>query len=411
MGRYETEVLASKPSHGAHLPAGLTSFDCGVEPFLRPIPRQNPVAPNGALLQSHEETGSYCNPSGKYRMKKPALNETSQRIAYEGSGRIGTLDAIRFVAALWVSLSHGALPLRDFTSNTIVRAFFGSFDGVSAVIVFFIVSGFCIHIPYVSGRPLPIVKFMLRRYIRIVIPLVVCLTIMNYLGGSASERGHAVLWSVYAEIVYYTLYPALRKLSARFGWNLLIAVSFFISCILVIARINELWVWEFGWLTWLWGLPIWLSGCALAERFSRCDLVKAFGNIWLWRLGVWLYGAAAIFAVFHLPVKVGYPVSMLPFGIFAFFWLSMELQSSTPAWPILERFGSAGYSLYLIHSIVLGEIFDYVRPLNLGIAMVAIPLPAIAASTYVFYKCVEAPSHNLARWIANSALGLVRISQ
>jgi len=315
--------------------------------------------------------------------------------------RIDTIDSIRFVAAFWVAMSHGAFPLRDVTSSFPLRAFNATFDGVSAVIVFFIVSGFCIHLPYVGTSALPIIKFILRRYIRIGIPLIACLSVMHMLGGNASRTGHAVLWSVYAEIVYYTIYPLLHPLIQRVGLGVLIKVSSIISCALAFAHVNYLRPWEFGSLTWLWGLPIWLSGCALAENFRKGHLVKAWGNIWLWRLFAWLFGATAVFVLNHLPVKIGYPVSMLPFAIFAFFWLSMELQNQSPAWRFLVGFGNASYSLYLVHAVVLGAIGDHLTPLLSDVLTVVLPWPAIVVATYIFYKVIESPSHVLARRVAS----------
>ncbi len=325
----------------------------------------------------------------------------------DNNRRIDIIDSIRFVAAFWVAMSHGAFPLRDVTSSFLLRAFTATFDGVSAVIVFFIVSGFCIHFPYVGTGALPIIKFFLRRYIRIGIPLVACLSVMHMLGGNASRMGHAVLWSVYAEIVYYTIYPLLHWLIQRVGVGIIIKITSIISCALVFAHLDYLRPWEFGSLTWLWGLPIWLSGCALAENFQKGDLVEAWGNIWLWRLFAWLYGAAAIFAVNKLPVKIGYPVSMLPFTIFAFFWLSMELQSRSPSWRFFSALGSASYSLYLVHAMVLGAIHDHLTPLLSDVAAVVLPWPAIAVMTYIFYKIIESPSHVLARGVARNVSDFV----
>jgi len=317
---------------------------------------------------------------------------------------INKIDCLRFVAAFWVAMSHGAFPLREaFPDPSLHRAlgaFVSSFDGVAAVIVFFIVSGFCIHLPYVNVRKIPLLKFFLRRYIRIGIPLIMILLIMKILGGSASEGGHDVLWSIYVELVYYTIYPLLFSLSRRFGWSALVAVSGLISSAMIVIHLDYLYVWQFASLTWLWGLPVWLSGCALAALFRSCSLVNAYGNIWLWRIGAWALGAAAVVGVFHSPIKIGYPISMLGFAIFAFFWLSLELKIRVSTWGPLESFGGASYSLYLVHNVVLGGINQYLEFLPAAGKLV-FPWMAIAAGTYIFYKAVEVPSHLLARWAAS----------
>ncbi len=80
------------------------------------------------------------------------------------------LDTLRFVAALTVALSHGAGPplaLWLDKSATWSRLFIGaydvSFDGVAAVMVFFVVSGFCIHFGPASGAPFRVLPFWTRR--------------------------------------------------------------------------------------------------------------------------------------------------------------------------------------------------------------------------------------------------------
>jgi peptidoglycan/LPS O-acetylase OafA/YrhL len=137
----------------------------------------------------------------------------------------------------------------------------------------------------------------------------------------------------------------------------------------------------------------------LAER-SQTNPENSCRNIWLWRLVAWFLGAAATVAAFHLPLSIGYPTSMLAFSIFAFYWLSMELRVPSSAWQFLGRFGSASYSLYLIHAVVFGGIADYLKLPLAGTLMLA--GMAVAVATYIFYKIVEAPSHLLARWSANN---------
>ena len=74
----------------------------------------------------------------------------------DGAFRIRRLDTIRFLAALWVALSHGAIPWQSLSderySALALKALGASFSGVCAVMVFFIVSGLCIHLPQVGGR-------------------------------------------------------------------------------------------------------------------------------------------------------------------------------------------------------------------------------------------------------------------
>ena len=68
---------------------------------------------------------------------------------------IAGLDSLRFVAALWVVFSHmGCFPLtegidRHNPVGFFIHAVYGNlFPGPAAVMVFFVISGFCIHFPF-----------------------------------------------------------------------------------------------------------------------------------------------------------------------------------------------------------------------------------------------------------------------
>src|SRR5580700_8070764 len=87
--------------------------------------------------------------------------------------RLPGIDSLRFWLALWVYFSHfGFLPLGLWIgSSTPARHVFSgmannTFDGVGAVIGFFVISGLCIHYPYRS-KPVELLPFYARRYIRI----------------------------------------------------------------------------------------------------------------------------------------------------------------------------------------------------------------------------------------------------
>src|SRR5450432_2915694 len=85
-------------------------------------------------------------------MEQPAK---SSEVASKASHITG-LDSIRFFCALWVVFFHGNLPpLLEGMEHApklvwlrLIRGIYGSaFNGPAAVIVFFLVSGFCIHFP------------------------------------------------------------------------------------------------------------------------------------------------------------------------------------------------------------------------------------------------------------------------
>lgn len=316
------------------------------------------------------------------------------------SNRLDNLDALRFVAATWVALSHGALPLKQLFSDPIAR-FIGtvigsSFNGSSAVMVFFIISGLCIHRPYVDAASLSITTFLIRRYIRIGLPLIAILAVAHSIGAVAVGSLQAVLWSVYVELIYYSIYPLLFYAARQYGWAALIIAASTFSAYLTFAHLDYTNMQQFSELTWLWGLPIWLAGCKLAEDLGDGKSTRAPGSLFTWRLTAWGLGAIALFLNNNSPIRIGQPVTMLFFSTFAYFWLSKELTSPGSWWRWLEGLGAASYSLYLIHHIIIRE-FDAFVPFARQPFGILLQWATIATATYVFYKLIEAPSHRFAR--------------
>jgi peptidoglycan/LPS O-acetylase OafA/YrhL len=79
--------------------------------------------------------------------------------------RIGSLDALRGVAALAVVIGH-ALPMGLPQVPPVVAVALGRVS----VIAFFVLSGFVLSLPYFDGRPLPYPAFVVRRLCRIYLP-------------------------------------------------------------------------------------------------------------------------------------------------------------------------------------------------------------------------------------------------
>src|SRR4051812_16239854 len=97
--------------------------------------------------------------------------------------RLKGLDSIRFVCALWVALNHvgffnrAASPLPHFFQAAIGVLV----NGPAAVIAFFVISGFCIHYPFRHGGSPFVPEYFCRRFIRIGIPMVIAMVLVNRL--------------------------------------------------------------------------------------------------------------------------------------------------------------------------------------------------------------------------------------
>ena len=326
--------------------------------------------------------------------------------------RIRGLDSLRFWMACWVCLSHVGLPLSSaFTTSgpaaKAIRGIEGNlFCGVAAVIAFFVISGFCIHYPHRQGRPLALPVFYVRRYVRMLLPLGMALVLTATLGRDLAELYGAIIWSLIAELIYYTIYPVLiGPVLCRLGWRGLLAGAFATAATVIVVSPSQLNYHGFGpALTWVVGLPCWLLGCYLADRGFGGSAPPTIKEIWAWRLGLW--AASSLSSVLRFHAGVGYPITLTLLAVPIYSWLRRELHYFQAKEPV-RQFESAGefsYSIYLMHLLMA------------DLALVALPhggpegfiwvakLVVVLIGSYLFFLGVERPSHKLARHLS----GLLR---
>jgi peptidoglycan/LPS O-acetylase OafA/YrhL len=335
--------------------------------------------------------------------------------------RVRGLDAMRFVAAIWVVLSHvGAPRFLDGLDRTnfVVFALKGAlgvlFCGPAAVMIFFVISGFCIHYPYAAGIPFKLAPYLVRRYIRIALPMLAAMVLSSIVGDDPVIYFSAVLWSLVAELMYYTIYPLLRMLLARVGMNPILAGSYAVSVFVVLFVFAPNGFAVYGWgLNWLVGLPCWLLGVKLAGEWSAgkdsrdASAIAMGSTIWKWRLFVWALSSACSVLNFHSPI--GYAWTLPWFALVAFAWLRREIARANcirAPWAMLEWAGTWSYSIYLVHmpaDSLLSHLMGFESgPTLHWLARIAF----ILVSSLVFYALFEAPSHRLARWASRYTASL-----
>ncbi len=127
----------------------------------------------------------------------------ANKISFTRPGYYPILDALRFVLALWVAVGHyRMIPLfGDVDTGTglwhlFKRGWNTTVFGTPAVIVFFVISGFCIHLPFRGTEEIDVVRYYLRRYTRILIPVLGALVVyrldgrqMTFWGGTFGSLG------------------------------------------------------------------------------------------------------------------------------------------------------------------------------------------------------------------------------
>ena len=326
--------------------------------------------------------------------------------------RIQGIDSIRFICALVVVLFHFGL---------IKEILFGPdpqgwllwlktglsylFNGPAAVIVFFVISGFCIHFPSRNRPSMNLFSYFSRRLVRVGLPALIALVVWLEAGVKPTCEDPGIFWSVICELAYYLLYPILLPVGLRIGWPTLIAISQVVAFGLAAGHLSDIQritggYPAFGWLNWIVGLPCWISGCWLAEIFETFP-EPGTCTIWFYRSAVFVVSVAIQAARFQIASPwVGTPFTLNLFSVLAVSWLGLEIayRRTRPAPSILEWAGQRSYSLYLMHPAVpsLFVITNWLKPAVFGSLEKIILVMASLPVAYVFYLLVEAPSHRIA---------------
>ena len=313
-----------------------------------------------------------------------------------GNGRIVGLDTLRFVCAIWVALHHGARP--D------IAAWFGlsalasdwnaiAFDGVAAVIVFFMISGLCVHYPYAKSQPCNLPAYFVQRFVRIGIPLVVVAVFVKgvgpFIGDDIATAPRMVLWSLWCELIYYALYPILLVAFRRIGLLPVIVAAFVLSY----------WAYPRIWAAAA-ALPAWVLGCAIAQFVAAGRLPVLPGSVWWWRLALLVLSIPpkALLYPSVSPVLIPNPATLNVLALFVFPWLVKEIagfQAKAPP-AVLEWGGRWSYSLYLVHYVVIVAAMRLAGRMD-PILLWCFGVVAILLASYLFYCVVERPAHLLAR--------------
>lgn len=326
-----------------------------------------------------------------------------------GPHRIQGLDSIRLVCAAIVALGHFGKQIREtifaLAGNHVgewIAAPVGiAFNGPAAVIAFFVLSGFVVHLPKAEGRPFGTTEYFARRYLRIVPPALAALALYIVLDipQARTTPWGTLLWSILCELIYYTLYPLLLRSRVPMGWAFAAALALSIVLVVVspaaIQPSKGLYMALGPGLTWLLGLPCWLAGCWLAERYRRFPEVRTT-TLWAARFTIWAVSAVLMAVRFHLPWMgplLSVQVLLNFYAIPVALWLGLEARQFHATPPPLDAPGRASYSLYLSHPLAL-LVFD---TWAFGVAAVPLYLVLVAAFTALFYLAIERPSHRAAQ--------------
>lgn len=364
------------------------------------------------------------------------------------SGRLTSIDALRGIAALGVVLYHAVAQTGSVVPNNLFQypirliQFVSSF-GYVGVFLFFVISGFCIHLQWAkaraAGQPQQIKfgDFWKRRLRRLYPPYLITLAL--FLGMTALTAGidvthffvydvvmhllmlhnldphtcysiNGVFWTLAVEEQLYLAYFLLLYLRNRWGWGPTLIICGF-------ARLGWFFFGHYVWLATGVGIPVpeaaashwltWALGAVAVEAaFGLVKLPAWCRNVWLGSLAV--VTASAISVTLPLIQKDTFVhdsawLLMHPmWGLGFFILVNRAVQAERPWLAALRRprrlvtaFASLGvfsYSLYLTHELVIMQSWWFtVAWLPPMLNTLLIVTPATIAFAWVFFQFCEKP--------------------
>lgn len=276
--------------------------------------------------------------------------------------------------------------------------------GPAGVAIFFVISGFCIHLSYVRStaqQPSSSAhgssawyQFAIRRFFRIYPAYVVAL-LLFWIGDIANGQlvttseifrqlwTHLFLvhnvwedtlyginpsfWSIAVEAQLYLIYPILYWISMRIGWKQTLVVALFCELLIRSSHFSESlnfpqyirggpFTYWFSWAVGAYLAESWLKGAALPFRKIPILLsVAGTGVTWLIKpLESYFFLFVSLTTASYISIRLGKIPSAPPLA---------TLKQKQPLLKFLAFMGAISYSLYLFHqplisvlNIILGRI-------------------------------------------------------
>jgi peptidoglycan/LPS O-acetylase OafA/YrhL len=361
--------------------------------------------------------------------------------------RLRSIDALRGIAALGVVLYHAIERGENVVPNNLfaypVRALqFVSSFGYIGVFLFFVISGFCIHLQWARARATggePDIRFgpfWKRRLRRLYPPYVIALALFLLVAYSYGEINlthfffydigmhllmlhnldpqtcytiNGVFWTLAIEEQLYLAYFLLLFVRIRWGWRVTIMVC-------LGARLAWMLLSHLVWLKFGYGLPV--GEAAMSHWFTwalgAIGVEMMFGLIqtprWLRdaRLGALLTIAGTVLSYYlHFLPKDTFANNFTWFFVhplwgLGFFILINRLVLAEQSWirstrvpsviSIFATIGIFSYSLYLTHELVVIVSWRFTNPAwwqSANVLLLTLPITIVFA--WIFFWFCERP--------------------
>lgn len=369
------------------------------------------------------------------------MKPSDHRVAYLDYCRGIAILGVFLVHCLWASFGYSELPWKgSFRSLDVPASFLWLLPatiGRFGVAVFFVVSGFCIHVAFQRNKDWR--DFALRRIFRIYPPYLIALLFFALIFPATRLSFHSlkdilqllshlalvqnwnqtsffginpVFWSIAVEVQLYLLYPLLLVLTRKLGWvkalGLLALVEVSIRTICMVLTNYRGYPEAPRWLS---GSPFlywfsWSLGAYVAESYlhqSASPLARWSGmTVLIVAIGTTLLRPLAYY-------------SFLAFSLFTAVWIASRFNAGPVRRRLSQRFfqhlslvGVWSYSLYLFHEPILESISGLVTSRLHGVRAPELAIFGLCLATWLplvgiaglCYRWGELPSIALGKRIS-----------
>ncbi|MGJ8675920.1 MAG: acyltransferase family protein [Akkermansiaceae bacterium] len=322
-----------------------------------------------------------------------------------------SLDILRAIAAICVAIDHGvwfgglgSIPGLELVNKAVKL----SINGAAAVLIFFVISGFCIHNPK-NHQVFDIKSFLTRRLFRLTVPLIVA-SILAY---AVDFRwfhlsfGTTIVWSLLCEEVYYLMYALSVKKMNRKKWLVFTVLSFGVA--LFFAYLGREYI-EYPRRpildVVLMGLPVWLMGLLIREYVSEKRHFPQYLPYVLWA-AVILIGPLTTVLKYKFNISYGLSLTLFSPVMAMALFVQLNQTNKLPTFlnglKGLSGLGLASYSIYLIHQPLIGfcrsTFSNYFKQ---GLMVDLFLIISVSLCVTLFYFLVEKPSHRLAKYMTRN---------
>jgi peptidoglycan/LPS O-acetylase OafA/YrhL len=361
--------------------------------------------------------------------------------------RLRGLDALRGMACLLIVLYHATdLTKPQLTSGLLqypVRLVqFTISQTYISVFLFFVISGFCIHLQWARARAagkepkIPFGAFWKRRIRRLYPPYVIAIALyllltawtigldvtrfvvydvvmhllmLHNLDAHTSYSINGIFWTLAIEEQLYLAYFLLLFLRVRFGWVITLAICLF-------ARVGWMVLSHVVWLKTGFGIPVpeaaashwftWALGAIAVEAmFGLVQLPRWARDL---RVATLLIVPASIISAYlpvipkdTLPHDLGWFLIHPLWGL-GFFIVVNRIVIAEQGWvrnlklpslvSIFATLGIFSYSIYLTHEIMIMQSWRWSNPAHLQLLNVfVVVVPATLVFAWAFFWFCEKP--------------------